>query len=187
MIVTTAGPQRRIVLRRAAFVMAVLALLFAAAGLRAQNTPAPLPPPPPGYTLIPAPSGLTLSPATLKLLELEGQMQGAVDRDGGKAFASWFAEDGVILADGQPPVTGRININLTAAWDPKSYQLAWTAEGAQMGPSGDMGYTWGRVVSRTVPPGGGDPVLAAKRYITVWKKTSDGWKIALESSGQEAK
>src|SRR6185437_10285838 len=85
----------------------------------------------------------TLSPGVLLLLELEGRFAKAVAAGGGKAFASWFADDAVTLNNGRPPVLGRAAIAAQAQWDPETYQLSWTPQGAQMGPSNDMGFTWG--------------------------------------------
>jgi len=84
----------------------------------------------------------TLTPGMIHLMELETQFAAAVAAGGGKAFASWFADEGVTLSNGRPPVMGREAIAAEAQWDPKDYQLTWTAQGAQMGPSNDMGFTW---------------------------------------------
>jgi len=127
----------------------------------------------------------TLTPGMLTLLELETKFAADVAARGGKAFASWFAEDGVTLANGRPPVMGRAAIAAQAQWDPKQYQLTWIADGAQMGPSNDMGYTWGHYdgVSKDQ---NGQTVKTSGRYITVWKKQADGaWKVSLDASAEE--
>src|ERR1700685_2548152 len=57
----------------------------------------------------PAPNPLTqptLTPGMTHLMELETQFAAAVAAGGGKAFASWFADEGVTLANGRPPVIG---------------------------------------------------------------------------------
>ncbi len=124
----------------------------------------------------------TLNPGTLQLLELDGRFSQAVDAGGGKAFASWFAEDGVTLNNGKPAVLGRRAIAAAAQWDPKTYQLTWTPQGAQMGPSNDMGFTWGSYEGRS-KDSKGEPVVITGRYMTVWKKLPDGtWKVALDAS-----
>jgi len=85
----------------------------------------------------------TLSPGVIQLMELEGRFAQAVAEGGGKAFAQWFADDAVVLNNGQPATAGRAAIAAQAQWDPKVYQLTWVAQGGQMGPSNDMGFTWG--------------------------------------------
>lgn len=127
----------------------------------------------------------TLSPGVLFLLELDGKFQKAVAAGGGKAFASWFADDAVTLNNGKPAVMGRAAIAAEAQWDPKTYQLTWQAQGAQMGPSNDMGFTWGHYEGHSKDKNG-QPVVISGRYMTVWKKVADGsWKVAMDASADE--
>jgi ketosteroid isomerase-like protein len=127
----------------------------------------------------------TLSPGTLLLLELEGRFSQSVAAGGGKAFGTWFADDAVTLNNGKPAVLGRTAIAAQAQWDPKLYQLTWTPQGAQMGPSNDMGFTWGHYEGRSKDKNG-EPVVISGRYFTVWKKLPDGtWKVALDASSNE--
>jgi ketosteroid isomerase-like protein len=127
----------------------------------------------------------TLTPGALLQLELEGRFAKAVETGGGKAFGAWFADDAVTLNNGKPAVLGRTAIAAQAQWDPKTYQLTWTPQGAQMGPSNDMGFTWGHYEGHSKDKNGG-PVVIAGRYFTVWKKLPDGtWKVALDASADE--
>jgi ketosteroid isomerase-like protein len=171
--------------------------------LAAQTNPAAIPvvpgstppvPAAPAYDALPHTSSAatsplaqpTLTPGVLLLLELEGRFSKAVAAEGGKAFASWFADDAVTLNNGRPAVLGRAAIAAQAQWDPKTYQLTWVAQGAQMGPSNDMGFTWGHYEGRSRDKNG-EPVLMTGRYFTVWKKLPDGsWKVALDASADDA-
>lgn len=127
----------------------------------------------------------TLTPGVLLLMELEGRFARSVAAGGGKAFASWFADDAVTLNNGRPAVLGRAAIAAQAQWDPKTYQLTWTPQGAQMGPSNDMGFTWGHYEGHSKDKNG-QPVVISGRYFTVWKKVADGsWKVALDASADE--
>ena len=127
----------------------------------------------------------TLSPGVLLLMELEGRFSQAVAAGGGKAFATWFADDAVTLNNGRPAVLGRASIAAQAQWDPKAYQLTWVPQGAQMGPSNDMGFTWGHYEGRSKDKNG-QPVIITGRYFTVWKKLPNGeWKVALDASANE--
>jgi ketosteroid isomerase-like protein len=127
----------------------------------------------------------TLSPGVILLMELEGKFAQAVSAGGGKAFVEWFADDAVTLNNGQPATMGRAAIAAQANWDPKVYQLTWIPQGAQMGPSNDMGFTWGHYEGRTKDKSG-QPVVISGRYMTVWKKVADGsWKVALDASANE--
>ena len=164
------------------------ALLFAFAlvplVLPAQVVPGTVTPPA-GYRAIPLATP-TLSPGVVHLLELEGEFQEAVAAGGGAAFAKWFADDAVALNNGKPATLGRGAIALEATWDPKQYQLTWVAQGAQMGPSNDMGFTWGHYVGRAKTRDGQE-VVTSGRYMTIWKKVPDGsWKVALDASADDA-
>jgi len=175
--------------------IARLLLMFSLAGpiyLRAQTSPSPTLQPSP-FTLdplAPQPAGnlLTqpaLNPGALVLLDLEARFARDVAAGGGKAFASWFADDAVSLSNGRPAVLGRGAIVAQADWDPKAYQLTWTPTAAQMGPSNDMGFTWGHYEGHTKDRNG-EPVTITGRYITVWKKLPNGtWKVALDASATE--
>ncbi len=139
-----------------------------------------------GFRLIQPRVPPTLSPGALILLEQEARFQQAVVAGGGKAFSSFFADDAVILANGKPAVQGRGAIAAQAQWDPKSYQLTWIPEGAQMGPAGDMGFTWGHYDGTLQDPAASKPILTSGRYFTVWKKLKDGtWQVAMDASADE--
>jgi len=143
------------------------------------------PPSPAGRDTLTPLQNPTLSPGALELVKLEGDFENAVAKGGGKAFASWFAEDAVTLNNGQPAVRGQAAIAAQATWDPKNYQLTWYAEGAQMGPSGDTGFTWGHYEAKGRDPKG-QPVTTSGRYITFWKKVNGHWKVALDASATDA-
>jgi len=165
----------------------ILAATFAlgCAAIHAQQAPGVVPGTvPSGYRLISPVVDPTVTPGQLQLLELEGKFSDDVAKGGGKAFASWFAEDAVTLSNGKPAVLGRGAIAAAANWDPAQYSLTWTAEGAQMGPSNDTGFTWGRYIGKS-KDASGNPVVTTGRYITVWKKLKDGtWKVALDASAE---
>ena len=100
----------------------------------------------------------TAKPGKVLLFDLEARFAKDTRELGGAGFSSWFAEDGVALGNGQPPVIGRVAIEKSANWSPQAYQLTWTPTDAQMGPSGDMGYTWGHFEGRS-KDASGNPVL----------------------------
>ena len=55
-----------------------------------------------------------------------------------------------------------------------------------MGPSNDMGFTWGHYDGRSVDKNG-QAVVTSGRYITMWKKLSDGsWKVAMDASADDS-
>ncbi len=148
------------------------------------SVPVPVPAAPDKHTVIPMQTG-AVSPGALELVKLEGDFENAVAKGGGKAFASWFADDAVTLSNGKPAVQGQPAIASQANWDPKTYQLTWYAEGARMGPSGDSGFTWGHYEAHG-QDAKGQPTSTSGRYITFWKKVNGHWKVALDASADDA-
>jgi ketosteroid isomerase-like protein len=127
----------------------------------------------------------TAKPGKVLLFDLEARFAKDVREKGGAAFADWFAGDAVALSNGQAPVIGRVAIAKSANWSPKDYQLTWTPTEAQMGPSGDMGYTWGHFEGRS-KDANGNPVVTSGRYMTIWRKEPDGsWKVVLDAGANE--
>jgi ketosteroid isomerase-like protein len=172
-----AGWGRRIVLGMA------LAGLVAGAGCPRTWAQLPMPGAAPA-----APNPLTDSMATpgkVLLYKLEAEFAKDTAARGGAGFASWFADDGIVLGNGAAPVVGKVAIAQSANWSPANYQLTWTPTGAWMNASGDTGYTWGHYEGQS-KDANGNPVNTSGRYITVWGKQPDGsWKVELEASANE--
>jgi ketosteroid isomerase-like protein len=142
----------------------------------------------PGSATSAAPNPLadpTVKPGKMLLFDLEARFAKDVAERGGAAFAEWFAEDGVALSNGQPPKVGRVAIAKTANWSAKDYLLTWTPTDGVMGPSGDMGYTWGHFEGHS-KDAHGNPVVTTGRYTTVWRKQPNGdWKVILDVGSNE--
>jgi ketosteroid isomerase-like protein len=168
-------------MRRLPVLPSALSLLWAG-GLLAQTSQPPHPSPP-QHTIIPFPNP-TISPDLLELVKLEDEFQQSVAKGGGQAFATWFADDGVTLNNGQPAVLGRTAIAAHAQWDPATYQLTWYVEGAQMGPAKLTAFTWGHY-DATSKAADGPSNVSSGRYITFWKKVEGHWKVALDASADE--
>lgn len=161
--------------------LAGLAAVLGAACLRAQL----LEPGAPSQTPNPL-TDTTVKPGKVLLFDLEARFAKDVAERGGAGFASWFAEDGVALGNGAQPLIGNVAIARSAKWSPKDYQLTWTPTDALMGPSGDMGYTWGHFEGRS-KDANGNPVLTSGRYMTVWRKQPNGeWKVVLDAGANDA-
>lgn len=127
----------------------------------------------------------TMKPGKMLLYDLEARFAKDVQERGGAGFADWFADDGVALGNGAAPLIGKVAIAKSANWSPKDYQLTWTPSDAMMGPSGDMGYTWGHYEGHS-KDANGNPVVTSGRYITMWRKQPDGtWKVVLDAGANE--
>lgn len=128
----------------------------------------------------------TMKPGKAVLLDLEAKFAADVAARGGAGFASWFADDGVVLSNGAAPVIGKLAIEKASTWQASNYQLTWTPTDAVMGPSGDMGYTWGHYEGKGKDVNG-NPVETSGRYMTVWRKEKDGsWKVTLDAGANDA-
>jgi ketosteroid isomerase-like protein len=142
--------------------------------------------PEPGGVAAPNPlTDTSVKPGQMILFDLEARFAKDVAERGGKAFADWFADDGVTLNNGQSPVIGKVAIMKSASWTAKEYQLTWTPTEAVMGPSGDMGYTWGHFEGHS-KDANGFPVTTSGRYMTIWRRQLDGaWKVVLDAGSNE--
>lgn len=127
----------------------------------------------------------TMTSGKALLFDLEARFAKDVAARGGAGFASWFADDGVALGNGAAPLVGKVAIAKSATWDPKAYQLTWTPTDGSMGPSGDMGYTWGHFEGHS-KDANGNPVTTTGRYMTIWRREKDGsWKVVLDAGANE--
>ena len=97
-------------------------------------------------------------------------------------FASFVAPDGTIAVSGAPGITGPAAIR--AAFEPMmkapGFSLTWQATRADVGASGDLGYTAGNYTLKTSGPSG-IPVTENGKYQTVWKKIDGAWKVLEDS------
>ncbi len=124
----------------------------------------------------------TLTPGTALLFGLEKKFAAAVAERGGTGFTSFFDKDGVTIGNRTAAVIGQVAIAKQAQWSPQDYQLTWTPEGGELAPAGDMGFTWGHYEGRAK-----NSAVTRGRYMTVWKKESDGtWKVVLDTSNEDA-
>ena len=90
-------------------------------------------------------------------------------------FLSYFASDASAYPQGMPIATGAAAIRdaFTKVSSMPGFSLAWTAVKAEVGATGDLGYTTGTY--QMTMTGGSEK----GKYITVWKKQSGGmWKVA---------
>jgi ketosteroid isomerase-like protein len=119
------------------------------------------------------------SAETLK--QIEGEFMKAAQERGAAGYMSYYAEDAVELPDGAPAIVGKTSIAKGMGFlDDKNNRLTWSAVGADIASSGDLGYTWGSYEFLSKDKDGNQHVERGK-YTTVWKKQTDGsWKVALD-------
>ena len=108
--------------------------------------------------------------------------QAAATRDL-ERIVSYWTEDAVIYSPGEAPVSGKQAIRLYVSESLKmpGFAIIWTPMQAEVSRSGDLGYTTG-TNAITVPTAEGGVTTLAGRYVTVWKKASDGkWRCVVDS------
>lgn len=106
-----------------------------------------------------------------------------------EGWVGWFAEDGFQVPNGGPLVVGpeAIRANMKGLFADTTVRLTWAPDTALVAAAGDMGYTIGhwRLLRRAAPA---DSAPARGRYLTVWKRQTDGgWKVAADIGNQEPK
>jgi uncharacterized protein (TIGR02246 family) len=101
-------------------------------------------------------------------------MYAAGDLDG---MSELFADDTVLLVLGEEPIVGRdavVNATEAGLADTES-KTTWVADKARVSAGGDMAYDHG--TSTTVLPDGS---TVEGRYLVVWIKEGDAWKVIAE-------
>lgn len=92
------------------------------------------------------------------------------------------ADDGSVLAPNAPLATGKEAIGklFSGFFALPALQISWHPTKAQVAKSGELGYTSG-TFQMTFNDPSGKPISDTGKYVTVWKKQSDGsWKVLLD-------
>jgi ketosteroid isomerase-like protein len=148
----------------AAFRNRPVLVLLACAAAACSREPAP------GRAGLPA-DGPPATHATLVELEA-GFAAAARDRGVKAAFLEYLGADSIVLQPG--PVRGR------AAWTGKSEvpaTLEWLPDRAQMSRSGEFGFSTGPWL---LTPDDAADGPAEGRYLSVWHKTGDDWRVLFD-------
>jgi uncharacterized protein (TIGR02246 family) len=146
----------------------------------AQQAPAPTPPP----DTRPADEAAIRAAVT--------EWAAAAQAKDAAKFASFYADDAVLMMGGAPPVSGKAAIDKMAAemmQDP-NFALSFQADNVVVARSGDLAYetgTW----SMTMSDPKKKPATEAGHYVDIWQKQADGaWKVVRDvpvaESQQEA-
>jgi uncharacterized protein (TIGR02246 family) len=93
-----------------------------------------------------------------------------------KAIAEFYSEDGAILAPGMPIAKGRSAVE--AAWKGlvgmKDFSLTFSPSLVDVAQSGDIAYEIGTYELGFTTD---KPVHDKGKYVVVWKKSGDDWKV----------
>ncbi len=117
-----------------------------------------------------------------QLLEADREFDRAVAERGLEAWVDHFAADGRMLPVGADPVIGReaIRNQMAPAFARAGFSIRWRPVFADIARSGDLGYTHGMSEVKSTGQDG-TPVTQYGKYLTVWKKQTNGsWKVAAD-------
>ena len=93
---------------------------------------------------------------------------------------AFFDEQGSLLSPNDPIATGKVAISKLVASDFAYGDLSWHIDKAGVSKSGDLGYTSGTYKFTFKDPSG-KPATDNGKYLTVWKKQTDGsWKVLFD-------
>lgn len=99
---------------------------------------------------------------------------------GADGWADFFEASGVQFTQSYR-IDGReaIRAFMAPVLGPGQPRLEWRPSEAHVAGSGDLGYTLGRW--RLVGTAEGvDTLLGEGHYVTIWRKTADGWRVAVD-------
>jgi uncharacterized protein (TIGR02246 family) len=93
-----------------------------------------------------------------------------------KAVAAFYTEDAIAFPPGGEMVKGRQAIQQMwqSTMDDGVKSLAFTV--VDVGASGDLVHETG-IARMNIQPAGKDPTTASVKYVVVWKRQGDDWKL----------
>ena len=103
----------------------------------------------------------------------------ASNRDVDKTLSYW-ADDAVVMAAGQPVLTGKAEIKkmIEANFNNPSFRISWSPKTADI--EGNMGYLI-EDTKVTTDDSLGKPITQRFKTVTIWKKQTDGqWKNVVD-------
>ena len=97
-------------------------------------------------------------------------------------WLSYFAADGMMFPADSDVVKGKQAIRdlMAPFFSEPGNSLSWKPINGEVSVSGDLGFTYGKAVFKTVNATG-ELETRTSKYLTVWKKDSDGvWKVVAD-------
>jgi ketosteroid isomerase-like protein len=128
----------------------------------------------------PEPPTLDVAAQEASLLEADRAFNKATAEDRLEGWVRYFAENGAMFPQGRPVVRGHdaIRALMGPAFATEGFSLTWEPLEAEVSGAGDFGYTHGTFESR-FPGEDGEVSITTGKYLTVWRKQTDGsWKVA---------
>ncbi len=103
-------------------------------------------------------------------------------------FATFLADEAMFLPAGAPLARGKERYLAVSSelFSAPGTRLTWQPSSAEVSQSADLGYTIGSY-ELTVNDANGDPVTSLGKYLTVWRKQTDGqWRVVADCFNSNA-
>ena len=122
---------------------------------------------------------IDLSSVQEQLMEVDRQFARDTAELGAEGWLKYVADGAVMLPGGGAVIEGKpaIGESIGRLVD-SGNRLEWQPVAAEVAGSGDFGFTRGTYTLRSTDPE--NPVASSGFYVTVWRKTEDGWKFILD-------
>jgi ketosteroid isomerase-like protein len=113
------------------------------------------------------------------LMQLDRDFDQMTSKGGSEVWVSFFADDGIMMPQGAPIAVGRdaVRKTISETFAQPGYSLRWEPIDAVV--SGPLGYTYG-LYKAVRQDASGNLVASYGKYVTIWKRQRDGWKVALD-------
>jgi ketosteroid isomerase-like protein len=120
------------------------------------------------------------------VLQADRDFARAVAERGVEAWVSHFSDDGVMLeAAGEVRGHAAIHELMAPAFESPGFAMTWTPAFAAVSQGGDLAYTYG-TYETTAPDAEGALGTTHGRYVTIWRKQTDGtWKVVFDMGNTE--
>jgi ketosteroid isomerase-like protein len=113
------------------------------------------------------------------LRETAAALQQALTARDPNRIASFFAEDAIAMYPLPQPIIGReANRHAWESYYSRRSAHPVTVDSVVVSAAGDLGYTFGRYLTAEAR----DPSATGGRYVIVWRKIDDQWRIAILSA-----
>jgi ketosteroid isomerase-like protein len=101
-------------------------------------------------------------------------------------FLSFLADDVSFFPDGAPIAKGKPAVRVLWApfFEAQGPALSWTPATVEVAASGDLAYTTGTFEMKGTDAQG-KATHEYGKYVTIWRKRPDGWKVAVDIGNSE--
>jgi uncharacterized protein (TIGR02246 family) len=113
-----------------------------------------------------------------KLMQISREWSKSAANDSVEKTLSYWADDAIVMAPGQPPLKGKKAIRemIEATSKIPGFKISWEPLNVSVSKSGDMAF----MIEQnqiTMNDSLGKPVIENNKVVTVWRKETDGsWK-----------